>query len=422
MLTAYVFLLMIIPAWLVFSPLGAAGGLSTIFAAVVFIWYLISWLQPAMAPASGRQPVRLAAIIFACAVLATYISANRSAMSTLAENGADRGVIFTVGWVGVLMLTADGIDSLDRLRTLLRRIVLAASVMSVLAITQFFAGLNLTKYIVIPGLVSQLATTDLLSRGGLNRPSATALDPIELAAVLATCLPIAIHQARHAEPGRRLRRWFQVALIGAALPMTVSRTAVVAFVVLCLVLLPTWPKFHRRLAYGVIALGVVILWVAVPHLADTFRSLFGGISSDTSTTSRTSAFSSAEPFIAQHPWLGRGFGTFFPQTYFFTDDQYLLTTIEMGIIGLLALAGLFLTGWATARRARRVCSDPEIRQLAQCLAASVAVCAVSFATLDAFSFPVAAGLTFLMIGSAGALWRFTRLGTPATWEGLPSSG
>lgn len=405
LLSWYVFLLMIVPAWLVFQPLGAAGGLSTIFAALICAWYLVSWLHPALAPAKGRQPVRLAAIIFGCAILATYVSANRVAMSTLEENGADRGIIFVVGWVGVLLLAADGIDTLDRLKTLLRRVVLAATAMSVLAITQFFAGLNIARYVVIPGLASQLATTDLLYRSGLNRPSATALDPIELAAVLAMCLPIAVHQARNATRELRLRRWLQVALIGIALPMTVSRTAVVAVVIICLVLLPTWSKRDRRVAYLTIAIALVIGWILKPSLVDTFRSLFLGISSDTSTTSRTSAFSSAAPFIAQHPWLGRGFDTFFPQTYFFTDDQYLLSLIETGVIGLLVLIGLFGTGWFTARRTRRATTDPEIRQFAQCLAASVAAGFVSFATLDAFSFPIASGLTFLLIGCVGAAWR-----------------
>ena len=100
LLSWYVFLLMVVPAWLVFGPLGAAGGLSTMFAALLCVWYLITWLHPALTPVKGRQPVRLAALIFACAILATYVSVNRIAMSTLAENGADRGIIFMAGWEG----------------------------------------------------------------------------------------------------------------------------------------------------------------------------------------------------------------------------------------------------------------------------------------------------------------------------------
>jgi polysaccharide biosynthesis protein PslJ len=42
------------------------------------------------------------------------------------------------------------------------------------------------------------------------------------------------------------------------------------------------------------------------------------------------------------------------------------------------------------------------------MAASVAAVAVSFATLDAFAFPIVSGLTFLMIGCIGAAYRFAR--------------
>ena len=240
--------------------------------------------------------------------------------------------------------------------------------------------------------------------------------------MLAICLPIAVHRARFAPPGKRLRRWLQVALIGTALPMTVSRTGVIALIVASLVVLPTWPKRDRRIAYlaGLVALAG--LYATIPGLLGEFRSLFGQVGSDTSSTSRTGAFSSAVPFIQQHPWLGRGFGTFLPATYFFTDDQYLLSLIEIGFIGLLALLGLFITAWMCARNARRLSTDPEIRQLAQILAASVAVPTVAFATFDAFSFAMAASLTFLIIGCVGAFWRLATSQAAATPGSFPGAG
>jgi polysaccharide biosynthesis protein PslJ len=405
LLSCYIFLLMIVPAWLVFQPLGAAGGPSTIFAVILFCWYLMTWLHPSLASRKGRQPVRSAGIFFGCAILATYVSVNRTDMSGLARNGADRGIIFMLGWVGVLLLVADGVDSLERLTTLLQRVVTAAATMGGIGIIQFLLGLKLINYITIPGLTTWSVTTDLLSRAGLHRPAATALDPLELSAVLVMTLPIAVHLARHAPAGLRSRRWLQVALISVALPMTVSRTAVVAFIVISLVLVPTWPKRDRRVAYLIILTGTLALWVVQHKLTSTFLSLFVNLGSDSSTTSRTGAWSSALPFIAQHPWFGRGFGTFFPATYFFTDDQYLLAMIETGVIGAFTLIMLFVTAWSTARRTRRLSSDPEIRQFAQSLAAAIAAGVVSFATLDAFSFPIASGLTFLLMGCTGAAWR-----------------
>jgi O-antigen ligase len=407
-LSFYTLLLMGIPAALVVAPLGAVGGPATIFAALVLIFYLVTWLHPALAPERGRQPIRAAAILFTSAVIATYVSANRHAMSGLESNGADRGIILVCGWLGILLMASDGIASMERLKKLIGRVVIGATAMAVLGITQFFTGLNATQYVVIPGLSAQSLATDLLSRNGLNRPSATAAHPLEFAAVLAIALPFAVNRARFAPPGLRLRRWLQVALIGAALPMSVSRTAILAVIVICLVLLPTWPKIERRVAYGVLAVSVMGLWVLVPGLLGTFRTLFAQLSSDSSTTSRTSAFSSAGAYVSQHPWFGRGFGTFFPAAYFFTDDQYLLSTIEIGIVGVLALLALFIMGLVTAQKIRRATANVEIRDLGQCMTASVAVSMVAFGTFDALSFGMAAGLTFMLLGCAGAARRLLR--------------
>jgi polysaccharide biosynthesis protein PslJ len=407
-LTVYVVLLMGIPAALVVAPLGAVGGPAIIFAAVAFVFYLVTWLHPALAPERCRQPVRGAAILFACAIIATYVSVNRHIMPGLERNGADRGLILIFGWLGILLMASDGIVSMERLKKLLGRIVILGTFMAGLGITQFFTGLDATKYIIIPGLTAQAPTTDLLSRNGLNRPAATAAHPLEFAAVLAMVLPIAINRARFAPPELRVRRWLQVALIGAALPMTVSKAAVLALGVVCLVVLPTWSKVERRIAYVVMILGVVALWFLVPGLLSTFRTLFATLTGDSSTTSRTSAFSTALPYIAQHPWLGHGFGTFFPATYFFTDDQYLLSLIEIGVVGVLALLGLFITGLVTARKVRHVTTNPEIRDLGQALTATIAVSMVTFATFDALSFGMAAGLTFVFLGCAGAALRLVR--------------
>ena len=352
--------------------------------------------------------MRLAAVLFTFAVLASYTSANRHAMPVLEKNAADRGLIFVFGWLGVLVLAADGINSMDRLRTLLRRVVFGATAMAVLGMTQFFTGLNAANYIKIPGLTDLAPFTDLLSRGILNRPSATASHPIEFGAVLAISLPLAIHQARFASPGKGRRRWLQVAVIGATAPMTISRSAILGLAIAAIVILPTWPRRDRWVAYVATLIAAAVMWATVHGLVGTIRDLFLAIGSDTSTESRTKALSAAGFYIAQHPWLGRGLGTFLPQTYFYIDDQYLTSLIETGIIGLLALLALFGTGWLTARAARHATTDPEARDLAQCLAACVAVATVSFSTYDALSFSLASGLTFLLLGCIGAYWRLLR--------------
>ena len=105
--------------------------------------------------------------------------------------------------------------------------------------------------------------------------------------------------------------------------------------------------------------------------------------------------------------MGRGFLTFMPQ-YRILDNQYLGLAIDTGLLGLLSLLGLFVVGMVVALRTRFRSSDPATRSLAQSLAASIAAAVASFALFDAFSFPMFAGLTFMMLGLAGCLWRLER--------------
>jgi O-antigen ligase len=420
LLSYYLLLLMLIPADLVFAPMGAAGGPATLFALVLFVIFLGAWLHPSHITYSGRQPIRTVTVLFVCVVIASYASANRHTMPVLERNAADRGLIFAFGWLGLTLLAADGISSMDRLRTLIRRIVLGATTVAALGMAQFFTGLNATKYIKVPGLSALTSANDLLSRGSFNRPSATASHPLELATVLVMALPLAIHQARFAPPGKRLRGWAQVAVIGLTAPMTVSRSAILGLIVVGLVLLPTWPKRDRRMAYVTILVASVMMWLSVHGLVGTMKELFLSVGSDSSSSSRSNAFTAAGIYVSHNPWLGRGLGTFLPQTYFYIDDQYLTSLIETGILGLLALAGVFITAWYSARSGRRASVDLRSRDLGQCFAAAIAAAAVSFFTYDALSFSMASGLTFLLAGCCGAYRRLQRDTSPRG-EGLPAT-
>jgi O-antigen ligase len=408
LLTVYVVLLMFIPSALVLSPLGGAGSPATLFAIALLGWYVSRWLHPACALDRQRQPIRTAALLFGAATLAAYVSANRHTLTPLESNGADRGLILLAGWLGVLLLAADGIERWDRLAALLRRVVAGAAVLAAIGITQFATGLNIAAYIVLPGFTTKVPFVDLLSRDGINRPSATTAQPLEFAAVLVICLPLALHQARFAAPGSRVRCWLQAALICAALPVTVSRSAVLGLAVVALVLVPTWPGRARLRALGLAAAGACLAWAALPKVLTLLFQLFQQVGGESSSTSRIQAYASAAPFILHQPWLGQGFQTFDPQLYFYVDNQYLTSLIETGVAGLAALVTLLVTGWCLARGARRSVSGEATRDLLQSLAGSVAAAAVSFATFDGLAFAIAAGLTFLLLGCTGAAWRLAR--------------
>ena len=409
LLSIYVLLLMFCPSDQVFSPLGAAGEPANLLGASFLLVFGIRFFSST--PRSSRIPrgLRNAAILLLCSFLASYAAGNLRAMDTTARNGADRGLIMLAGWLGVLLLTADGVSSLERLTKLFGRVVACTTVVTLIGDLQFFSGKNLATYIKIPGLVVHNPYSNLV-RGAYNRPQATAAHPLEFAFVLAAVLPIAIHRARHAPEDRRWVRWGQVAVIALTLVLSISRSAILALAVIAIVIMPVWSRRERRITLGLAALACAAILIAAPGVLAQAGHLIMGIGTDASTTSRTGAYSRAAPLISQHPLLGRGFGTFEPLVYFYTDNQYINSAIEVGLVGLVVIVALLITGWVTARQTRRVSSDPEIRHLAQCMAASVAVIMCDSASFDSLHYEMATGIIFLILGGIGALYRLASAG------------
>jgi O-antigen ligase len=401
-LTIYLVVLLGVPAGLVFEPLGAAGTPAQVVALGLLIWWCAVRLSRPPQPPTG-QPVRRALLFFAAALLASYVAANVRSLTGEEMRAADRGLLSLCGWIGIVLVMTDAIPDRRRLDRLLSRLVMGGAIIATIAIVQFYTGFNLVKYVQIPGLSVNSSVGLVLERGDFRRPAATATHPIELGVVLAVLLPIGMHYALYGV-GSRLRRWLPTALIAAALPLTLSRSAILGAAVVLLVVLPTWPVARRRRAYVVLAGSVVAMYLGVPGMLGTFRNLITGLAGDSSTTSRTGSYSVAKVYVEQAPVTGRGFGTFLP-SYHILDNQYLMTTIEAGLLGVTALVLLLFTGVFTARGVRRRVSDPDARDLAQCLAASAAVAVCTFATYDELSFPMSTGLTFLVLGAIGALWR-----------------
>lgn len=403
-LTAFLVVLFVIPARLVVAPLGAAGTPAQIVGMAALVWWAVSQLARLDTERRTVQPVRRSMAVFGLALLASYVAGAMRPIGADELRSADRGLLSLCAWAGILLVAADTLPTRDRLDTLLRRLVLGGGALAAVGILQFYTGLDLARFLQIPGLSPNGDFGFALQREAFRRPSGTATHPIEFGVVLAMILPVALHFALR--PGRhRVRRWLPVGLMGLALPISLSRSAIVGLVVLLLVLVPSWPAARRRTAYGVILGFVLAVYVGVPGLLGTLRNLFTGLlNGDASTQSRTGSYSVAAEYIAERPVFGRGYGTFL-NTFHILDNQYLGMVIDAGFVGLAALLGLFATGVLTARGVRRRSTDEETRSLAQSLAASAAVAAVAFATFDALSFPMCAALTFLVLGCIGALWR-----------------
>ncbi|WP_407835440.1 O-antigen ligase family protein [Streptomyces sp. DSM 116496] len=416
LLTGYLGLAFFIPSNLTLPGLGGVGTPANVFALLALFWYLATWLTGRIRPAPGTRLPRVVMWLLAVSVLASYL-ANASRGSSHKEVlGADRGLIGLLVWVSLVVLISAGIQDRARLDVLLRRAVVMGAVVAAIGYYDFFTATNIAEKISIPGLQSSVAQITTLDRGAFTRPRSTTAQPLEFGGMLALLLPFAIQQAF--DPARaqlsRWRRWAPVALMGGALPLTVSRTSIIGALIVVLVMVPRWKPQRRWTTFGLLLGSVAVFKVLVPGLIGTITTLFASFvsNSDSSTQARTVKYSAIVPYLEERPLFGRGLGTFTPDLYFFTDNQYMLTLAEMGLLGLLALLALFLTGIHQGGAIRRLAADESDRELGQAFFASALVALVSAATFDALSFPMFAGMFFLTIAAGGSYLGFIRRAAP----------
>jgi polysaccharide biosynthesis protein PslJ len=411
-LTVYMALAFFIPSDLALPALGGVGTPANVFALLALLWYVANWLCDRIVPAPGTRGPRRAMCLLGAAVLFSYVADATRNSSHSEVLAADRGLIGFMVWVSLVVLVSAGIQTRARLDTMMRRMVVMGTVVAALGYYDFFSATNIADSISIPGLQSSVTGISAMARGSFTRPRSTTAQPLEFGGMLAILVPFAVQQAL--DPVRKhaslLRRWGPPALMAGALPLTVSRTSIIGAAIVALVMLPRWKPVRRWSAIGLLLGSLAGFKVIIPGLIGTITALFSSFFSDTdsSTQARTVKYAEIVPYIVERPIFGRGFGTFMPDLYFFTDNQYMLTMAEMGGLGVLALLVLFLTGIHQGGAIRRLALTESDRELGQAFFASALVSLVISATFDALSFAMFSGMFFLMLGAGGSYLGFVR--------------
>ena len=397
LLSVYFLLLLCIPSNYVIGVIGAAGSPSQLMGLGMLAWWAFRRLNTPYQTAGLGHPVRKALLLLAMAVLASYVAAMSRPLDGIEASAVNRGVLGFASWVGVFLVAADEIPTTARLNTLIQRLTLFGAAVASLGILQFATKRAWTEYLLIPGLVVNSEAASVVSRVGFTRPAGTALHPIEFGVAVAILLPLALHLSVVNARKPFVIRWFPIATIGLAAPLSISRSSILCVVVAVTFALPALATGVRRTVSALGIVMLVVVYVAIPGMIGALIGLFTTISDDNSAESRTDSYSLALQFIEQAPVFGRGFFTFLP-AYRILDNEYLLFLIEAGIAGLLALLLFFGTAIVVALSTHRRLSDAYARQLAQLLGASVAAGAMGFAFFDAFGFPIVPALTFAVAG------------------------
>ncbi|WP_213816488.1 O-antigen ligase [Glaciihabitans sp. dw_435] len=401
-LSVYLVLLFVVPSDRTIAQLAGAGSPAILFGGLAFVWW--AWYQLARTTRTmgvGRKPVRIVLAIFLAAAAVSYIVAVLSPRPDGEGRATDMGVLRLVSYAGILLIAHDGISDATRFRVLVRRLVTWGGLLAALGLVQFVTKQSFVDSIVIPGFTVAQDFSSVQGRNGFARAAGTAANPLEYAFVLSMILPLALTIAVDDSERRALRRWWPAALIITALALSGSRSGVIGLAVAVVLLIPTWTAAVRWRALVVGALGLGAVYLLVPGMIGTIRYLFVNIGDDASANSRTGSYDTAVAFIETNPIFGRGFGTFLPQ-YRILDNQYLGSLIELGFVGTGAFIAIMFTCVVVVFRARTRLNERLPRQLAQGLAASVIGAALMIAFFDVFSFRMAAGTLFLVLGMCGA--------------------
>lgn len=403
MLTVYIVLLMAVPSFVSISMLGALGRPSVLWGLVLLFWWILTRLQrKSLDVRPVPQPVRYALAALLVVALVSFAAAMLRGQPADQISPATTALLRLASWSGVLLVAMDGIRTHADAAKVVRRLALAGSLMAALGLAQFFSGQTFLDWIsLIPG-ISFDGLADAATRGSFTRSSGTAIHPLEYGTAVVASLPLAITAAVNkgfrSTPSRFASLWWLgVGTILIASVVSVSRSALIGLAVAIIAMLPALPKVYRWIVVvgGVLIAGVV--FAVVPGMLGTILNLFVGAADDPSTQSRTAALARVPEFLGSSPVIGQGFGTFLPRYYIF-DDAWVLLAIELGLLGAACLALMILAALGSAIWANRNSPFADTKAMSASLAAALLTIAILFIFFDGLSFPISAGLLFLLIG------------------------
>lgn len=403
-LTVYIIFLFGVPSRLVVGPLGSAGAVSMLLGlASMGIWLLLRVGAASKRFGPQPEPLGVALGLFLFSVGVSYALAMSGPINSDEVSPADVAILSLLSWTGTLLIARDGISRRERLDNFVWRMAVAGGLLGALGVAQFVTRMSIIDWIRIPGL-TVVYETGVYYRDGRIRPSGTAIHPIEYGTILGLLLPLTLHVAFHHRTRPFIVRWLPALAVGGVIAISSSRSAYLSAVIGVLICMVAWTRKQRYAVIGLTVSGILVLMVIIPRLITSITNLFLGVSDDPSIESRTDSFSVAWAFLTQHPFFGRGLGTFLPKYRIF-DNQYLLLLVSIGVVGTILFIGIFIVAVTQLIRAHRKAEDQATRDLSASLVGAIAAGVASLAFFDAFAFPMTMGAFFLVLGISGALSR-----------------
>ena len=373
-------------------------------------------------------------ILAGVAVVAAIL--NYQELSNAFEGGgAFKSLSYYLGFLAVFVLVASTIKTQAAMDTVVRAVVIGATIVAFSAIYESRSSYNVFDELSnwIPVLIRE-ARGGFEARGGNVRVYASAQHPIALSAALFMAFPLALYLVGRASTQLRSRLWILAAAVCAmGAVATISRTTVI--MVAALGIVAVWVRGRKVVRFWPFLLVLPIaIHFAVPgalggiYKAITFQG--GGLAADAYArpgeqgSGRLADLGPGLRLWDESPLVGKGIGSQVTtqeagvaQTaegaqgaVIIFDNEWLNTLVSLGVVGLVAVAwfvwGSLITIGRFARRVRGPRSD-----LAAACAAAIGAFGIAMFVFDAFAF-VQATIFFFMIAAIGLQAR--RLGPRPT--------
>jgi polysaccharide biosynthesis protein PslJ len=409
----YLVLIIVVPARLIVGPIGQFGTPANLLGVVAFGLWALNQSAVRTPLHQGTTRMVLAPLVYWIPVLISLVAMHRVSFTPSQVNSSDIFVLGLLSWTGISLLCTTALSRSD-VDAVVRALTWVAAICSAVGILQFLFGFDLTVYLAkIPGLTLKYNLQSIGSRDTFRRPAGTLIHPIEFGVFCSICLPFAIHRALFDKGRSRIVRYGLCAVIGLGIPLSISRSAMIATGI---ALFGVWRRLNRserRRGY-LIGLGaLVFLFMTIPGLLGTLAGYVIGADKDPSISSRTDDYAVVSFLVNKSPWIGQGAGSYLPvrtplrkTDLPILDNQFLTTVIETGLFGLVGLCLYFtVPAWTGMRIKHRPKANRSDSFLGQCIAVALLGALVTCISWDELAFPGFSGFTSVLIGLAGALAR-----------------
>ena len=228
---------------------------------------------------------------------------------------------------------------------------------------------------------------------------------LSVATMVTLALPIALAYLVESRTTRtRLLTAAAVAILVMGAFATLRRSALILPAAVLVVFIVYRPRAMLRALPLFLPILLVAPFVVPDALGSTVNQLVDPNSNiAASNEGRTEDYLAVFPDVVARTATGRGWGTFQPDVYRFLDNQYLLTLVEVGVLGLAAFVLMLIAGWVEGHRGRRS-RERRLRRLSLSAVGATA------------AFMVARSLRLVLLHPAG-IHLPSHSGAVARWEG-----